>query len=158
MASPAGNGRPPGFPSRRIPATTSNPFSLEEFLIQVRTWAAGEPDIGAVALVGSYARGEARPDSDVDLVILSSASERYFRDTAWVGAFGEPIRRQIEDWGIVQSLRVRYASGLEVEFGFTDRSWGADPADQGTAQVIRSGLRVVHEVDGLLSSRLPRLG
>ncbi len=122
----------------------------------MRTWAAGEPDIGAVALVGSHARGEARPDSDVDLVILSSAPEGYLRETAWAGAFGAPIGHQIEDWGIVRSLRVWYASGLEVEFGFTDRSWGADAADEGTALVIRSGLRVVYEVEGLLSARLLR--
>jgi predicted nucleotidyltransferase len=139
-----------------LQATSSDSFSLENFLIQVRTWAAGEPDIGAVALVGSYARGEARADSDVDLVILSSAPERYLHDTGWARAFGEPVRHEIEDWGIVRSLRVRYAGGLEVEFGLTDRSWGADPADEGTAQVIRGGLRVVYEVEGLLSSRLPR--
>jgi hypothetical protein len=94
----------------------------------------------------------------VDLVILSSAPERYLHDAGWARAFGEPIRHEIEDWGIVRSLRVWYAGGPEVEFGFTDRSWGADPADEGTAQVIRSGLRIVYEVEGLLSSRLRHRG
>lgn len=32
-------------------------------------WAAGKPTIKALHVFGSYARGEARPDSDLDLAI-----------------------------------------------------------------------------------------
>ena len=41
-----------------------------DFLDSLRDWAAHQPTIAGVALVGSYARGEARPDSDSDVVLL----------------------------------------------------------------------------------------
>ncbi|MBN1315772.1 MAG: nucleotidyltransferase domain-containing protein, partial [Anaerolineales bacterium] len=43
---------------------------VEQFLSAVVTWASAKPDIVAVALVGSHARGTSGPGSDVDLVIL----------------------------------------------------------------------------------------
>ena len=40
------------------------------------------PDICGLALVGSWARGTARADSDVDLVVLTSHPDRYLADAA----------------------------------------------------------------------------
>lgn len=130
--------------------------ALEEFLSKVRSWAASEPEIEAVALVGSYARGEATPESDIDLVLLSRAPGFFIRVTGWVRALGVPLRHEIEDWGRVTSLRVWFAGGPEVEFGFTDLEWGGDASEEGTAEVIRDGIRVVYETASLLSSRLGR--
>jgi predicted nucleotidyltransferase len=42
-------------------------------------WATAEPTIKALALVGSHARGTARADSDIDLVLLTT-HPRAFRD------------------------------------------------------------------------------
>ena len=44
-----------------------------------------------------------------------------------------------EDWGKVQSLRVCYLDGLEVEFGITDRDWLREPLDSGTIGVLEQG-------------------
>jgi predicted nucleotidyltransferase len=129
-------------------------MEIEEFLSRVCAWAESEPAIAAVALVGSQARGTARPDSDVDLVILTHEPGAYLDDLAWTRLFGEPSRRTIEDWGMVTSVRVWYAGGPEVEYGIAGADWGADPADEGTARVIREGIRIVCEKGGLLSSRL----
>ena len=49
-----------------------SPTTAHEFLFRFTAWAASQPDIVAVGLAGSHARGAARPDSDVDLVILST--------------------------------------------------------------------------------------
>lgn len=54
---------------------------IERFLSAVVQWASAQPDIVAVALVGSHARGTAKPTSDVDLVILTSCPQRYLQAT-----------------------------------------------------------------------------
>ena len=43
---------------------------VSDFLDRVTDWLAHQPTIAGTALVGSYARSEARPDSDIDLVLL----------------------------------------------------------------------------------------
>jgi predicted nucleotidyltransferase len=113
---------------------------IEPFLSAVVQWASAQPDIIAVALVGSYARGTARPTSDVDLVILTTCPQRYVQVTDWAATFGPIAQQAIEDWGKVTSLRVWYDRGQEVEFGITTPEWVAHPIDEGTWKVISDGI------------------
>jgi hypothetical protein len=101
-----------------------------------------------VYLVGSYARGSARRDSDIDLVILTENPRAYLRDTGWVRQFGEAVQQQVEDWGRLKSLRVWYQDGPEVEFGLSAPDWMAEPMDEGTAQVIAGGMQVIYRKEG----------
>ena len=101
-------------------------------------------------VVGSHARHDPRPDSDIDLVLLCSEPARYLRDTSWVSAFGEVASRSIENWCKVQSVRAFYRSGAEVEFGITGTDWAAVPADRGTAEVLENGFSILLDRDGLL--------
>lgn len=116
----------------------------------VRRWAEGRADIRALALVGSHARGDARPDSDIDLVLLCTDPERYVRATDWISTFGEVARSSLEDWGDVRSVRVTYRSGTEVEFGIAGLDWAAIPPDRGTADVLRNGVRILLDREALL--------
>jgi uncharacterized protein len=43
-------------------------------------WISAQPDVQAAALVGSYARNAATAQSDVDLLILTTEVEKYFRN------------------------------------------------------------------------------
>jgi uncharacterized protein len=45
-------------------------MSAAHLIDRLASWAAQRADLRAVVLVGSHARGEARPESDVDLVLL----------------------------------------------------------------------------------------
>ena len=122
-----------------------------QFYQELIRWSNGREEILAIGLVGSYARGNARPDSDVDLIILLADPQPYLQDTDWASAFGTVVKQQVEDYGIVTSLRVWYSDGLEVEFGLTRPDWAALPLDKGTAQVIAGGMRILFEREALLS-------
>jgi predicted nucleotidyltransferase len=122
-------------------------FDLEAFLERVRDWARQQPQIAGIGLVGSYARGNPTLSSDLDLVIRVEHPEAFVHDRAWASTFGDVLRSDAEDWGRVRAVRVWYADGLEVEYGFADLEWGADPQDAGTQAVIRAGYRSVYERD-----------
>ena len=117
----------------------------------VTRWARAREDVLGVALVGSHARGEARVDSDVDLVIVCIDRARYLAKTDWLAGFGEVESAAIEDWGKVQSLRVQYADQLEMDLGFAETDWTEVPPDPGTAAVLRAGCVILLDRDGALA-------
>ena len=124
-------------------------MSLEALLGQVSRWAAQRSDVLGVALVGSYARGNPHQGSDVDLVMVVENVDRYLSDDGWLRSFGRVESIDEEDYGLVQSRRVRYAGGLEVEWGLTDRKWlCTKPLDEPTAKVIAEGMRILRDPHG----------
>lgn len=127
-------------------------MTIEPFLDALARWAAGQADIVALALVGSHARGAATPQSDVDVVIVTSDPPRYFDDPAWAGQFGEMRSAVAEDWGRIRSLRVFYAGApaAEVEYGFGAPDWAGVPVDAGTRRVVGDGMRILYDPAGLL--------
>lgn len=124
---------------------------VREFLNSFVNWASVREDVQAVALVGSYSRDEARDDSDIDFVILTSQPENYLEELKWMEYFGQVEKYQIEDYGKLTSVRVWYQNGIEVEYGFTTPDWAATPLDAGTQRVLRDGMRVLFERGNLLS-------
>ncbi|HEY0605103.1 MAG TPA: nucleotidyltransferase domain-containing protein [Herpetosiphonaceae bacterium] len=129
--------------------------TVAQFLEEFTAWAAAQPDVQAVALVGSHARDAARPDSDVDLVVIADRPELYVQNTGWIERFGHVERQQTEDYIKLISVRVWYADGREIEYGLTDPSWAALPLDPGSQQVIADGMRVLFERAPLLSRHQP---
>ena len=113
------------------------------FLDKLRNWAELQTDIYAILLVGSHARGDAKPDSDVDLVIICNEPSDYLKQVEWIREFGKPSRKVFEDWGIVTSVRVWYEDGLEVEFGITTEDWVKEPLDEGTKRTINDGYQIL---------------
>ncbi len=113
--------------------------------------AARQEDIIGVAVVGSWARKNARMDSDVDLVILTQDKERYLADSSWVpAAVGERAGiLRTQDWGPLTERRIVLPSGLEIEFDFAGRSWAlAHPVEAGTARVTREGSGPSESISG----------
>jgi predicted nucleotidyltransferase len=127
---------------------------VQLFLDQVVGWAQIQPDILAVALVGSVARGTNRIDSDIDLVLIAVDPNSFLIETRWTGQFGEVQRRRVEDYGKLISLRVWYRHGIEVEFGFTTRDWVDLPLDAGTRRVLEDGVKVLYDPQRLFGLRL----
>ena len=135
-----------------VPSEASRRDEVRAVCRSVAGWAAARPDVVAVGLAGSWARGAARPDSDVDLVVLTEVPERWVRADDWiaaaVGPDVTPVRTRA--WGVLTERRVRLTSGLEVELGIVPREWAAEPVDDGTARVVRDGFRVLHDPEGVL--------
>jgi predicted nucleotidyltransferase len=123
---------------------------IETLLRELAAWADNRPEIRAIVLVGSQAKGTARPESDVDLVILSERPHELLNDLTWTKQFGTAVREEIEHWGRLDSVRVWYDSGLEVEFGVATGEWASIP-DEGTLAVLNDGFRVLHDRDALFA-------
>jgi predicted nucleotidyltransferase len=126
-------------------------MEIEKFLAQVKRWAEQQSDIQAVLLVGSFARGTARADSDIDLVILTTSPQDYLDRLTFADHFGSVSKWEKEDWGKITSLRVWYEDGSEVEYGIALPDWAIQPLDPGTLRVISDGMQIVFDRDGSLN-------
>ena len=133
-----------------------NSEHIRDFLDTFVAWASDQPDVQGLALVGSYARGAAKDDSDIDLVILTDQPQKYLGDLKWIDRFGVVEKHQTEDYGKLISLRVWYQNGHEVEYGITTPAWAMTPLDAGTQEVILGGMIVLFE-RGILLSRHAKL-
>jgi predicted nucleotidyltransferase len=117
--------------SHSVGADLSGNFMQDEHaqrIIQiVLEWAKALPTICAVALVGSHARGTARADSDIDLIVLTTDPQRFRADTVWLRAIdwnviaARPAEWQDEDYGVLWSRLEPNRD--EVEIGFALPSW-----------------------------------
>lgn len=123
----------------------------DKLISKVAVWAQCDDRVVAAGLCGSHARGEARPDSDIDFVILTPDPASLLDDRSWIAGFSTDARvaGPAEDYNLVQSIRVFYGA-TEVEFGVTDQAWMQPPIDHGTASIINNGLRILYDPDGRL--------
>ncbi len=120
-------------------------MTAEELIENVGIWAERDDRVIALALCGSHVRGEARPDSDIDICLVSVDPDSLLKDRSWLSEFGAvTVPGPVEDYGLVQSIRAFY-SGLEVEFGIAGLKWVEPPIDSGTAIVMRGPLRVLYD-------------
>ena len=121
-------------------------------------WAPDQPGVLGIALVGSCARGTQREDSDIDLVLVTKDPQWWLREDEWLERFGNPKIVGLEDYGLLQSRRVRYQSGIEVEFGVTTDKWlNTAPIDEGSRSVMSDGHRILDDKAGLFSAFLAAL-
>lgn len=123
---------------------------VEALLSQAIAWAQARTDVVALVLVGSWARGTPREDSDVDVVVVVEDMKVLIEDTRWVESFGAVATQGRKDFGLVRSVFVTYESGMEVEWCIADRRWlSTSPVDVPSARVVAAGARVLHDPHGL---------
>ncbi len=122
-----------------------------QFQDVVIEWAKRRTSIKAIGVLGSYARGTAKSDSDIDLIIVDEKPSELIEDASWINQFGSIKSMNREDYGLVQSLRVFYNRGQEVEFGITGVEWCSIPIDNDTGRVIADGLLILFDPLDLLA-------
>jgi predicted nucleotidyltransferase len=138
-----------------LPEVDKSAVSPVDSLVErITSWAVVRPDILALAMVGSYARGIATDTSDIDFILITFHPDAFLKDLNWMIDFGRVENFQIENYGLVTSVRIWYAGGLEVEIGITDERWVAEPLDAGTIRVIDDGIRILFERKNILSCHL----
>ncbi len=125
-------------------------MDVSNFLQSLTAWVEARSDILALAVVGSHARGSARLDSDLDLVMLCEQPEILADDPSWVERFGPVRTASRERWGRMRAWRVFYDTGLEVEFGLNPLDWADVPLDPGTRRVISDGMQIRYDPRGTL--------
>lgn len=110
---------------------------VDRLLTDLASWAHGQEDIAAIALVGSYTRNQARMSSDVDVVLLTPRVEKYTANCDWFTRLRPGSRLvRCEAWGPLLERRYRLRSGLLVELGLVAPSWAEVPLDPGTRRVL----------------------
>jgi len=120
------------------------------------------PAVAALGLCGSWAAGRPTMGSDVDLIVVTGERVALVQDPRWVVAAvggGARVVRQ-QEWGeMLTEIRIRRASGLEVDVGVVDAAWAAvGPVDAGTARVVADGLVVLHDPSGMLEALVVAVG
>ena len=119
-------------------------------------WARLEPSIRALALAGSWARGAAQPESDLDVLVLADPIEPWVQSDQWLRELAAMLGFRIdvvdlERWGVALSWRAWLAADVELELTFARPEWAAvDPIDEGSRRVVQDGLRVMVDKDGRL--------
>lgn len=124
---------------------------MDDFFQKLRELSEDTPAIESVILVGSYARGTNTPESDIDIVIITSEKVKMLENPAFIDRFGKVCKKQTEYYGACTSIRAWYESGIEAEFGFVEPTWLAEPLDIGTRRVLADGYRVIADRAGHFS-------
>jgi len=133
-------------------ATIEASAQAEELLDRVAGWAEAQPDLVAVALVGSRARGSARTGSDLDLVLLSWRPERYTQNEDWAQELGAGEIRASAHRGLLIEQRLKPAWGPELDVAIGTPRWASvSSLDAGTERVVRDGLRILYDPEGILA-------
>jgi predicted nucleotidyltransferase len=124
----------------------------------VRSWAIKRDDIRAMALVGSWARGDQGQVSDIDLLLLSDRVDEYRHSQKWVteidlrGSGYRLISSESAIYGAVWSRHVRLLPAAEIELAFAECSWAqTEPVDDGTRGVVKDAFRIIFDKDRMLS-------
>ncbi|MEM1001296.1 MAG: nucleotidyltransferase domain-containing protein [Bacteroidota bacterium] len=128
-----------------------NKDQLESILKLCTEFAKKNDNIIAMALCGSWARGNANLDSDIDLSIVVK-DQLGFKQTYWleelnlVGINAKLHHYKDEVYGVVWSRHVFLESGIEIEFSFANKSWtNTKPIDKGTLRVVSDGYKILYD-------------
>ncbi|HLO11653.1 MAG TPA: nucleotidyltransferase domain-containing protein [Pseudoneobacillus sp.] len=125
---------------------------VEDLFKKFKEWAEHQSQIKGVAIVGSFARGDFHCNSDVDFVIISTNKEAMIKLILSDFHYDAVHHFQLEEWGILTSLRIFYENGLEVEYGIVTNEWVAEPLDEGTISVVDNGFLILLDKEPIFSS------
>ena len=119
---------------------------LDRLTSDAAHWARERKRVRGLAVVGSWAQGEGRAESPVEVVLLTNAPGELIRSDEWLAHFGRPVVLRRWRTRSLYRLRVEMRSGLVIEFLITN-AVNADQADPGLRALAGEGCSVLY-VDG----------
>lgn len=126
---------------------------VAKLLDVIRAWAGRRREVRAVGIGGSWARGDPRQDSDVDIVVLTDSITAYTVTDGWIAELGAIAIVRTQQWGSLTERRLALGSGLEVEFGVVLPTWASiAPLDPGTRGVVADGFEPVYDPNDIIAA------
>ncbi len=116
-----------------------------ERITLIQQWLKGENEILGALLIGSYARGDQREDSDIDLIFVVEDPKAWIETTQWVKRFGPVMSHTQELYEEVMALRVYYKDNVEIEFGFVEKTWLSKPIKETTREALNGGYKILFD-------------
>jgi hypothetical protein len=124
----------------------------------VADWAFRCEDTRALALVGSWARGDPHQGSDIDLFLISDRADECRHDQEWLAEIDfESVGYRVASskdvrYGVVWSRHIVLLANAKVELTFAPRWWArTDRVDTGTRRVVKDGFHIIFDKDGMLT-------
>lgn len=124
---------------------------MRDIIKMITEWGEKDPQVEAIVLVGSFARKTNKPDSDIDVCLITDFKEELLYKISFIHIFGLVKNYVIEYWGACTSIRVWFEEGEEVEFGLVKPSWYSIPLDAGTRRILEDGYRILVDKQGILT-------
>lgn len=119
-------------------------------LFEFVKWAGEQSHIAGIALVGACARDEEDDeDSHMNFVIISDKKTKTLEAILHQFQFDLMEQATKEEWGILTSVRIEYANGIEAEYGIVEEEWVKAPLEQGAIDVFTKGFKVIWEREDL---------
>lgn len=131
---------------RLVPNDEAPRRELDRFTRDAALWAKERKRIRGLAVVGSWAQGEGRAESPVEVVLVTNAPGELIRSDEWLAQFGRPVVLRRWRTSSLYRLRVEMRSGLVIEFLITSAA-NADQVDPGLRALAGEGCSVLY-VDG----------
>lgn len=138
--------------------SSMNTADTNAIVRMVADWAVAREDIRAMALVGSWARGDAHLRSDIDLMLLSDRAAEYRRRRKWLGEISfagagyRILSSEDASYGVVWSRHLKLMPAAKVELTFAQCSWAkTDPVDLGTRSIVKDACKIIFDKDGTLA-------
>jgi hypothetical protein len=108
-------------------------------------WAGGQSHIAGIALVGPCADDESEEDSNLSFLIVSDKKQKTVEAILYQFQYDAIEQATKEEYALLTSLKVVYASGLEADFGVADSEWLRRPLEQGLGDLLVQGFKVIWE-------------
>ena len=133
------------------------PAEANAIISAVSSWAMKRSDIRAMALVGSWARGDQNQESDIDLLLLSDCAHEYRDSQEWLTEInfrdsGYRVKSSASaNYGVVWSRHIHLLPPAEVELTFAECCWAqTEPVDSGTRSVVKDAFEIIFDKDSML--------
>lgn len=113
-------------------------------------WAGEQSHIEGIALIGPCADDENEEDSNLSFLIITHKKKKTLEAILQLPL--EPIEQASqEEYGLLTSIKVVYASGIEADYGVAGEEWLHLPLEDELGAALMSGFKVIWEREELFA-------